>query len=54
MTKERQTQLTNRHIAKVLSRLEELKLPSIVKDEVKRQMWFLSEDLFNECHKGDQ
>lgn len=46
-----QTRITNRHIAKVLTRLSALKLPHIVQDEIKRQMWFLSEDLINMCKK---
>ena len=46
--------ITNRHIAKVLARLAELKLPAIVQDEVKRQMWFLSNDLMDMCKQGDK
>lgn len=52
--KSEQERITNRHIAKVLSRLSELKLPAIVIDEVKRQMWFLSKDLVDMCQKGDK
>lgn len=47
-----QARITNRHIAKALSRLSQLNLPSIVCDEIKRQMWFLSEDLVNMCKQG--
>jgi hypothetical protein len=50
--KSEQERITNRHIAKVLSRLSELKLPAIVSDEIKRQMWFLSDDLLNMCKQG--
>jgi len=45
MDEGRRLQSTNRHIAKLLSRLEPLKLPQIALDEMKREMWFLSEDL---------
>lgn len=45
MRKEYQEKITNRHIAKVLSRLDELKLPRIVLDDIKRSFWFLSDDL---------
>lgn len=51
--KEEQNRITNRHIAKVLSRLSGVNLPLIVSDEVKRQMWFLSEDLVNMCQRGE-
>ena len=37
--------LVNRHIAKLLSRLKVLKLPEIAESEIKRQMWFLSDDI---------
>jgi hypothetical protein len=43
--------ITNRHIAKILTRLSQLNLPDIVQDEIKRQMWFLSDDLFDMCKK---
>lgn len=46
--------ITNRHIAKILSRLEPLKLPRIALDEIKREMWFLSSDLWDMCRKGDR
>jgi len=39
------TKLTNRHIAKLLDRLKVLKLPEIAISEIKREMWYLSEDL---------
>ncbi len=45
--------ITNRHIAKILSRLSQIQLPDIVKDEIKRQMWFLSDDLWEMCRKGE-
>lgn len=49
-----QERITNRHIAKVLSRLGELRLPAIVQEEIKRQMWFLSNDLIDMCKKGEK
>lgn len=52
MDKEIQKKITNRHVAKVLSRLAEIKMPEIVLSEIKRQMWFLSDDLVTELQKG--
>jgi len=40
-------QLTNRHIAKLLDKLEPFAMPEIAKDEIKRQMHFLREDIVN-------
>ena len=37
--------ITNRHIARLLDRLKPLSLPEIAESEIKRQMWFLSEDI---------
>ena len=37
--------LTNRHIAKLLDRLKVLNLPEIAISEIKREMWYLTEDL---------
>jgi hypothetical protein len=51
MEQERE-RITNRHIAKVLSRLAELNLPAVVQDEIKRQMWFLSDDLKDMWKQG--
>ncbi len=51
MQKELQIKITNRHIAKVLSRLNAMNLPDIIKDEIKRQMWFLSDDLVSAINK---
>lgn len=45
--------ITNRHIAKLLSRLEPLKLARIALDEIKREMWFLSDDLWDMCKKEE-
>lgn len=39
-------QITNRHIAKLLDRINEVvELPEIVATDIKRQMHFLKEDL---------
>ena len=45
--KEERLRITNRQIAKLLSRIENLRLnlPQILSDEIKRYMWYLSEDL---------
>jgi len=37
--------LTNRHIAKLLTKLDEINTSEIVKDSVKKHFWFLSNDL---------
>ena len=37
--------LTKRHIAKVLSRLDDIQSPQVVKDEVKRSMYFFARDI---------
>ena len=42
---ERFHQLTARHIARCLSQLESVNMPSIVTETVKRELWFLSNDL---------
>lgn len=39
--------ITNRHIAKVLTRLGDTVAP-VIQNEIKRQMWFLSDDLTSE------
>ena len=38
-------QLTARHIARCLSQLESVNMPSIVTETVKRELWYLSNDL---------
>ena len=40
--------ITNRHIGKLLGRLEPLKIAEIAQGEIKRQMHFLKEDLVSE------
>ena len=37
--------ITTRHIARCLSHLESVNVPSLVKDTVKRELWYLSNDL---------
>lgn len=37
--------ITNRHVAKILFRLDPLNIPEIASAEIKRQMWFLSNDI---------
>lgn len=38
-------QLTNRHLAKLLDKLDEIHAPSIIKDTVKSHFWWYAEDL---------
>lgn len=45
-------QLTNRHIAKLLDKLEPFSMPEIAKDEIKRQMHFLREDIILNVKQG--
>jgi hypothetical protein len=45
------SRITNRHIAKLLSRLKPLNIPEIAESEIIRQMWFLTDDIFNQCKK---
>ena len=40
--------IANRHIAKLLNRLEVFDLPEIAKNEIVRQMHFLKKDLVSE------
>jgi len=37
--------LTNRHIAKLLDKLEQIQTPNIIKDAVKQQFRFFSKDI---------
>jgi len=41
--------LTNRHIAKLLSKLDEINTSEIIKDSVKKHFWYLSNDLESYC-----
>lgn len=47
-----QQRIVNRHIAKILTRLGATIAP-VQQSEIKRQMWFLAEDLFA-VHTGNQ
>lgn len=40
--------LSARHIAKLLSKLEQINTPSIIKDEVKRHFYFFANDIKNQ------
>jgi hypothetical protein len=37
--------ITSRHIARCLSQLEEINMPGIVIETIKRELWYLSNDL---------
>jgi len=37
--------ITSRHIARCLSQLESIQMPSIVTETIKRELWYLSNDL---------
>ena len=37
--------ITNRHVAKILTKLKEINVPEIALDAVKKEMWFLTDDL---------
>jgi hypothetical protein len=37
--------LANRHIAKLLTKLDEINVPAIVKDEIKRHFFYLVKDV---------
>ena len=54
MTEQDKIKTTNRHIAKLLSRVSVLDLPEIAISEIKRQMWFLSDDIYNLCKQGEK
>ena len=45
MQEELLTKLTNRHLAKVLDKLEEINTAEIIKDAVKKHFWFFSNDI---------
>lgn len=40
--------ITNRHIAKTLATLEQIDVADVIKDVIKKRMWFLCNDLFDE------
>jgi len=39
------TQLTNRHIGKCLARLKEAGAPEVYLQDVKREFWYLADDI---------
>ena len=39
------TAITNRHIARLLSRLDEARVPFICLEAVKREFWFMADDI---------
>ena len=46
--------LTNRHLAKLLSQLDEINTPDITKDAIKRQFWFFSQDIRDQVLSKEQ
>jgi hypothetical protein len=49
MSKDKFTQLTNRHIAKLLDSVEEvIHLPEIVKDKIRAEFHYLKQDFLTE------
>jgi len=54
LTEGERERITNRHIAKLLSRLEPLNLPEIARDEIKREVWRLSDDLKELYEEGQK
>ncbi len=39
------TASTNRHVGRILGQLDEANMPKIALDAVKREMWFLHDDI---------
>jgi hypothetical protein len=39
------TAITNRHVARILSQLEEANMPAVCTAAVKREFWFLADDI---------
>lgn len=44
--------ITNRHIGRLLTRLDEIGIPEIAKREIRREMWELSTDLIEAVKSG--
>jgi len=38
-------QITSRHIARILTQFEEANIPSVFRDAVKREMWYMADDI---------
>ena len=45
VTSQRAVQLTNRHIARICENLNQMEIPSMIIDGIKKEIWYLSEDL---------
>ena len=45
MNKQRVEEITKRHIGRLLQRLDEINVPTIVKDAVKAEFWLMSDDI---------
>jgi len=45
-------QLTSRHIAKALFHLKEINTPQCAIEAVRREFWFLTDDIKTELNKG--
>ncbi len=48
------TRLTNRHIGKLLDRLDAIGIPEIAKSDIKREFWFLAEDIEIAIERADR
>lgn len=46
------TRITNRHIGRLLTRLDEIGIPEIAKREIRREMWEQSTDLIEAVASG--
>ena len=47
-------EITSRHIAKALQHLKDVETPQCAVDAVRRQIWFLKDDLMDKVNQGDQ
>jgi len=54
MQEELLKKLTNRHLAKLLDALDEVESPNIIKEAVKREFWYFSEDIKNQVLSKEQ
>ena len=53
LSKEVIERITNRHIGRVLQRLDEVGTASIIKECVKGEMWLISDDIKQELAKQE-
>ncbi len=44
--------ITNRHIARLLTKLDEIRIPDIAKSVIKSEIWELTEDLTEAVKSG--